>query len=95
MLDTYLPSVMETPPNPISYENRAFWAAVLRQAIDDFRGCPDAHDKDSCHHQRLRREDADRWFRSDATYLNSFLSVCGILRLDPGQIRRRLFMEQT
>lgn len=94
MFNPDVPTVMMERPNPISENLRILWCAVIEQAVDDLRGCNDEADKDSGHQKRLRKNAARRWFNSESTYPNSFLSVCELLQLDPSQIRKKLLAEK-
>jgi hypothetical protein len=94
MMDTYVPHVMQDGPNPLDYDQRALYCAVMEQAVEDLRGCADPVDKDSLHHKRLRHEEAKRWFESESTCANSFLGICDLLGFDPARIRNHLFAEK-
>lgn len=58
---------------------RDLWAAVLEQAIQD------VFDRDV-----TEKRDAKRWIKSDDPDFPSFVSVCILLDLDPGKVRRRV-----
>lgn len=95
MLDTYAPSVLMESPNPLSYDQRLLWCAVLEQAVEDFRGCCDQNnDKNSPSHRRMRQEQAAAWFKSDRSEINSFFWICDLLGLDAVAIREKLLAEK-
>lgn len=60
-------------------EKRVFWA-ILAQALKDVRS--------SCKWgNKADREDALRWFYSDALYERSFVWICDALGIDPEWVR--------
>ena len=67
---------------------RDLWAAVLHQAIDD--AVSDSTDLRATGTNATAAEclSARRWIASDRLLFNSFVSLCGILELDPGSVRK-------
>lgn len=91
VINTDTTAMIDERPNPIDFDLRALWAGVMMQAIDDLQKYHDNLGRATRWSRKVRRDDAESWFKSNAKCMNSFLSVCSILMLDPAKIRRRLF----
>lgn len=84
------PQMSADRPNPVPYQLRELWCAVLQQAVDDLRGRQDETDKYSAHQKGLRRDNALAWFLSKNTEPRSFMWICSIIKTDPVRIRKTL-----
>ena len=72
---------------------RLFWGAVLMQAAYDFLGLAGQLDKKN--RERVA-SDVKTWFASnDERKINSFITVCGYLGLEPEPIRTALFSRRA
>lgn len=68
--------------------NKALWAAVLHQAVEDVRGR--GYGIFYNHHKRLARYHAIEWFKSDRDGTGTFLWICDYLDLPAGKIRQKI-----
>jgi len=65
---------------------KALWAAVLNQAIKDYRGRGGA----GAYNRAAVAQEAETWFLSNQNGLNSFLGICEFLKLNPQGIRNEI-----
>lgn len=87
------PQMLAERPNPVTYQLRELWCAVLQQAIDDLRGRQDETDKYSSHQRSVRQANARAWFMSENTEPKSFFWICSIIGTDPARIRTKLLSQ--
>jgi len=64
------------------------WAAVLFQAVDDYRAWGDS--PYVSRQKRLIGYQAETWLRSESTEMPAFLWVCLVLGLDPEAVRKKI-----
>jgi hypothetical protein len=90
-----LPKIQAAPYVSEKYlPYRVLWVKVIIRAAFDYTLWKDSKDF------KLRRHalDAERWFFSESSLVNSFTKICEVLKIDPEHIRecvRRLTRDQV
>ena len=70
---------------------RDLWAAVLHQAIIDAQSYSTKIISNSAKPTALNCSQAKHWIASRSDHQFSFVNICGILELDPGNTRKLIF----